>query len=156
MAEGVSRLIRSWNRFFANFNLNEFAYCIEKNLKIIKSFRKRNIESLSERDNEIIRDLFNQFLDALKRESDKARSPVSVAKALNPLCPDFFPIWDSSIAIEYDCFYAVFSAVMYIKFCYKMKLFAGRIKSCVPKLDDRSILKRIDEYNYSRYSRHWI
>ncbi len=157
MAEGVSRLIRSWNRFFANFDLDELVKCIDENMKTLNRFRNRNISSFSNKNEEIIKDLFNQFLVSLRRTLDKVESPVSVAKALNPLCQNFFPLWDSNIAVTYDCIYiGGFAASPYISFCKKMKLFAKKVKLCVPKPDDRSLLKRIDEYNYSKYTMFWI
>lgn len=157
MAKGISRLIRVWNRFFANFDIDELIGCIDKNINTINKFRERNIASLLENDNEKIRALFNELLYVLRRIKDDAKSAVSVAKALNPLCPDFFPLWDSNIAITYDCFYiASLSAGPYIRFCYKIKIFAERAKYYVPMPDDRSLLKRIDEYNYAKYTMFWL
>jgi len=157
MAEGISRLIRSWNRFFANFDFDELVKCLDKNMKTLNRFRNRNIASFSNKDEKIIEDLFNQFLVSLRRTLDNVESPVSVAKALNPLCQNFFPIWDSSISIAYGCLYiGGFAASPYISFCKKMKLLARKVKLCVPNPDDRSLLKRIDEYNYSKYTMFWI
>jgi len=157
MVEGVSKLIRSWNRFFANFNFEDLVNCIIENQKSLNEFRQREIFSLSEIDNEKIKGLFNHFLNGLKRVKDNVKSPVSVAKAINLLCPDFLPLWDSNIAIVYDCFYfAPLAASPYIRFCYKTKLLADKVKNYAPSPDDRSLLKRIDEYNYSKYSMGWI
>lgn len=157
MANGLSILVRGWNRFYANFDLDRLAKCVETNLQTIDSFRNRDIKSLSNADTDEIKSLFYQFLDALQRQSDNRKSPVSVAKALNPLAPYFFPLWDSNIAFAYNCiFWAENAASEYIKFCKKMKLMAKHLKTWVPKNDDRSLLKRIDEYNYSKYTRFWI
>ncbi len=158
MALGIQRLIRSWNRFFANFDLDKLRNCLEKNMLVLSNFRNRNISTLSDDDSESIKNLFNQFLDALKRTRDNTKSPVSVAKALSLLAPHFFPIWDSNIAFAYNCLYVLvdFADDSYIRFCRKMKLMSERIHHCAPNPDDRSLLKRIDEYNYSKYTRHWI
>ena len=156
MAQGVERLIRSWNRFFANFNFDELSECIDKNIKELSSFRKRNIMGLKEADCENIKKLFNEFLIALRRSSDDVKSPVSVAKALGLLVPDFFPIWDSNIAYKYGYLYIQDPAADYFLFCKKMKLMAQSVKGYVPSQDDRSLLKRIDEYNYSKYTTYWI
>ena len=157
MAQGVNRLIRSWNRFFANFDLNGLVNCIDRNLSVLDGYRARDIESLSDNDEDGIKDLFNEFLDALKRTSDNAKSPVSVAKALSLFAPNFLPIWDSNIAFGYNCFYFSDSADdPYFRFCQKMKIIADKVQNFVPNHDDRSLLKRIDEYNYSKYTMHWI
>jgi hypothetical protein len=158
MAEGISILIRGWNYLFANFNFERLVDCIENNLTTINEFRNRNISSLSDINVDRVENLFNDFLDALQRSADNRKSPVSVAKALNPLAPDFFPLWDNPIADTYGCqwFYSEIAKTTYFQFCKRMKLLAERVKECGPNPDDRSLLKRIDEYNYSKYTMHWI
>lgn len=157
MAEGVAILVRGWNYLFANFDFMKLVNCIEINLATLNEFRNRNIDSLSQADADRIESLFDHFLDALQRVADNRKSPVSVAKALNPLAPNFFPLWDSKIADAYGCWYfSDTAAPRYISFCEKMKLMAERVKHYVPSPDDRSLLKRIDEYNYSKYTMHWI
>jgi len=158
MTRGISRLIRAWNRFYANFDLEAMSGCIDRNLAVLNQFRNRNINSLSEVDIPPIRNLFNDFLVSLRRVRDNRKSPVSVAKALSLIAPNFFPLWDSNIALAYGCcFYFSDSAdELYIKFCHKMKLLADIVRNFVPEQDDRPLLKRIDEYNFSRYTAHWI
>jgi hypothetical protein len=157
IAEGVERIIRGWNRFYANFDFDSLVNCIENNLNTLEIFRNRDIKTLSETDTHQIEILFNFFLEALKRRSDSRKSAVSVAKALSVLAPEFFPLWDSNIASAYDCWYfADTAAPRYILFCKKMKLFAERVAICVPSPDDRPLLKRIDEYNIARYTAHWL
>lgn len=157
MAQGVQRLIRSWHRFFANFDFDSLVNCIDNNFQDLNEFRARNVVSLADADDVRIESLFNHFLDALKRTRDNAKSPVSVAKALSPLATHFFPLWDSNIAFSYNCFYlADISAPPYIRFCKKMKIMSEHVQHCVSNKDDRSLLKRIDEYNYSKYTMHWI
>lgn len=157
MTRGISRLIRSWNRFYAKFDLEAMSACIVRNLAILDEFRERDINSLSDADTFAIRNLFNDFLISLQRKPDNRKSPVSVAKALSLIAPNFFPIWDSNIAFAYGCFYFSDSAgEPYIKFCHKMKLFADKVRGFAPAQDDRPLLKRIDEYNISKYTTHWI
>lgn len=160
LAEGISRLIRSWNRFYANFDFDRLVNCIDINLPIINEFRGRNIDSLSADDNEKIEHIFNQFLDALKRSTDNRRSPVSVAKAFGLLAPDFLPIWDSTIAWRYGCLYfAEVASSKYVTFCWKMKELARKVTDyeCARNPNpNRSLLKMIDEYNYSKFTGNWI
>ena len=133
------------------------SYCIDRNLAILNEWKDENIEALSESDEDTIKNLFNQFNEALKRKSDNRKSPVSVAKALCLFATNFLPLWDSNIAFKYNCFYFSDSADdPYFRFCKKMKIMAEKVREFVPDPDDRSLLKRIDEYNYSKYTMHWI
>jgi len=157
MAKGVQRLIRSWNRFYANFSLAALAHFLDDNIENLNLLKSRNILDLKESDDDLIRKLFKDLLQALKRERDGALSPVSVAKAFGILVPNFLPIWDSNIAYSYGCLY--FSDMAdspYIRFCHKMRLLAKKVQYFVPQPDDRALLKRIDEYNYSKYTMQWI
>ncbi len=157
MARGVRIIIRGWNYLYSNFDFDELIKCIEGNWPTLNKLKDRNIEALSEIDGDPIKNVFNQFNQALKRKVDNRKSPVSVAKALGLLAPDFLPIWDSNIAFEYNCSYFSDSADdPYLRFCKKMKIMAGRVREFAPDPDDRSLLKRIDEYNYSKYTMHWI
>jgi hypothetical protein len=161
MVEGISWLIRSWNRFYANFNFDDLINCIDINLPVIDELRNRSIDSLSSGDDKKIRQLFNQFLDALKRKTDNLKSAVSVAKAFGILAPDFLPIWDSTIAWRYGCLYGIVevAAPKYVTFCWKMKEMSEKVRNydCVRNSKpNRSLLKMIDEYNYSKFTGGWI
>jgi len=37
-----------------------------------------------------------------------------------------------------------------------MKLLVERVRAFVPIEDDRPLLKRIDEFNISKYTIHWV
>lgn len=157
MAKGVQRLIRSWNRFYANFNLLDLTSFIHDNIEALNTYKGRHILDLSDADDDPIRQLFQKLLQSLRREADGALSAVSVAKAFGVLAPNFLPIWDSNIAYQYDCFYLSGMAdAPYLRFCHKMKIFAEKVQHYAPHPDDRSLLKRIDEYNYAKYTMHWI
>jgi hypothetical protein len=43
-----------------------------------------------------------------------------------------------------------------VRFCKKMKLLSEAVGHCVSDSDDRSLLKRIDEYNYAKYTMGWL
>ena len=153
----MSILVRGWNYLFANFGFDELENCIRRNLRNLNEFRYRDIDTLADTDIERIEDLSGEFLNALRRTADNRRSAVSVAKALHRLAPNFFPLWDQYIAGDYGCLYvADIAASVYATFCKKMKIMADRVRHCVPTPDDRSLLKRIDEYNYSKYTMGWI
>jgi hypothetical protein len=44
----------------------------------------------------------------------------------------------------------------YISFCWQMKELATAVKTYLSPTDDRTPLKRIDEFNYAAYTKHWI
>lgn len=153
MAHGIYILIKSWNPMFSRFNSKRLIRCIESNQRTICEFKNRNINTLSDEDRDQIKNIFNEFLDALQTDRNK-RSPVSVAKALHLIAPNFFPIWDNSIAQAYGCHWQSHSNACekYIKFCNKMKIMAEEVREYVPEPDDRSLLKRMDEYNHLTYT----
>lgn len=161
MANGIGLLLQSWHNAFYRFGMfdyNMLIECIKRNFDAIDKFKDRNICSLSDSDEPKIKELYNQFLDALR--GGNRRSPVAVAKSLNLLAPIFLPLWDSDIALAYGYVWGdiltEFTDTDYISFCWKMKEMTERIQDCLPNPDDRSLLKRIDEYNYSKYTKGWI
>jgi hypothetical protein len=157
MEIGVNLIIRGWNRFYARYDRRAAVRSIRRNLGPLGQLRLRPIASLSDQDENIIRRIFRDFHDSLKRQSDSQRSAVSVGKALSLFAPYFLPIWDSNIAWRYDCWYFDAHADLpYYRFCKKMKMLADRVRDCVPLEDDRPLLKRIDEFNYSKYTMGWI
>ena len=161
MADGLGVLLLTWNQAFyraGSFDFSRLEKCIAKNLKKIDNFRKRGISSLSRSDEEDIRKLFNRFLDALRIDSGKntgRRSPVGVAKALHLLAPNFFPLWDASIERAYGCYDNEKADEKYVAFCWISKAFASEVKKYVNR-SDKTVLKLIDEYNYSKYTQGWI
>ena len=161
IADGLGVLLLTWNQAFyryGGFDFDRLEECIKNNYSEIKSFRNRNILSLSKSDERDIKKIFNKFLEALQIDTGKMRgrkSPVSVAKTLHLLAPRFFPLWDDKIARAYKCYYNKNSAEQYLCFCKIMKRITEELKN---KISDKnwSILKLIDEYNYSKYTKHWI
>lgn len=157
ISDALGVLLLTWNQAFYRYGLLDFEAlekCLIDNWKTIKSFRNRSILSYSLVDDETIGNLYRQFLESLQIADGKSkgrRSPVSVAKSLHLLAPDFFPLWDDKIAREYGCHYE------YIPFIRKMKDIATLLE---PKVDvqkeGRTLLKMIDEYNYARYTKGWI
>ncbi len=86
------------------------------------------------------------------------KSPVAVAKALHLLAPNFFPLWDDRIAKAYGCYYNNDPAEKYVQFMKLMKEFVENIKDYIDFSDylNKTLLKLIDEYNYSKYTKGWI
>lgn len=161
MANGLGVLLLTWNQAFYRYGLFDFdklENCIRCNWKEIESFRNRDISSLSNSEEDTIKNLFNLFLDTLKSVSGKMKgrkSPVAVAKALHLLAPKFFPLWDNKIARAYMCYYDKDPAGKYVSFCKITKAIAHRVKDRISR-QDKTLIKLIDEYNYSKYKKRWI
>jgi len=161
IADGLGVLLLTWNQAFYRygvFNFNKLEECIRNNYSEIKEFRNRDILTLSTSDEKNIKKIFNEFLEALEIDTGKMKgrkSPVSVAKTIHLLAPKFFPLWDDKIARAYGCYYNKNSAEQYIHFCKIMKDFSEKLKDKI-LYKDWPILKIIDEYNYSKYTKHWI
>jgi hypothetical protein len=162
MADGMGVLLLTWNQAFYRYGYFDFARLEETlraNVAVIEELQPRNILSLAQADEHTVRHLFLAFLDALRITEGKKKdctSPVAVAKALHLLAPDFLPIWDYSIARAYGCNYNLHPARKYATFAYKMQALARQLQDRVPPGGDRTFLKLIDEYNYAKYTKHWI
>jgi len=161
MADGLGVLLLTWNQAFYRYGIFDFdklEKCITENWEKIENFRNRDISSLSDIDVVSIKEVFAKFLEALKIDSGKkqgTKSPVSVAKALHLLAPNFFPLWDDKIARAYKCYYNDMPEDKYLSFCKLTKTMVDELKSCI-NLQDKTIIKLIDEYNYSKYTKKWI
>lgn len=150
VATGIQLLLHSWHPRYSNVDLDRLAECINSNLQILNEFRERNILSLKDSDNEAVEKLYHHFHAALARRGDDKKSDTSTGKALSLLSTHFFPLWDNEIYYKYVRYR------FYFDFMTKMKILAEHVKNYVSNPDDRSLLKRIDEYNYSKYTKKWI
>ena len=167
MADGLGVLLLTWNQAFyryGNFDFDKLEVCIRNHLEELKKFRTRDISTLSEIDEPSIKVIFEEFMKSLQIASGNMRgrkSPVAVAKTLHLLAPNFFPLWDDRIAKAYGCYYNDNPAEKYIQFMKLMRQFAQQIKDSVDFLNTlnypaKTLLKVIDEYNYSKYTKEWI
>lgn len=165
MADSLGVLLLTWNQAFYRygpFNFDNLEKCLFENLDLFNSFRTRDILSNSFEDEKPIRYLFKQMLVALQicegaKEGNK--SPVAVAKALHLLAPAFFPLWDDPISRAYNCYFlsGKFPEDKYITFMKRMKQIALVVEA-YPEVHQpgKTILKLIDEYNYSKFTKSWI
>ncbi|MEZ5357738.1 MAG: hypothetical protein R3F48_02835 [Candidatus Zixiibacteriota bacterium] len=161
MVDGLSVLLLTWNAAFYRFGKFDYDLLestILGNLSLLTNFRKRDIATYnSVNDDKDIRNLFLDFLDALKitNNNGTSKSPVAVAKALHLCAPGFFPLWDKAIANEYKCNYSEDPEQKYIAFIEIMKNISDKLKG-VTLPPTTTLLKAIDEFNYSKYTKHWI
>lgn len=164
MADALSVLLLTWNASFFRYNGgwvdgDRLESCLQKHWKSIAEFHGRDILDFKREDEPSVRAAFNDLLRALQIETTKTKkirqSPVGVAKALHLLAPSFFPIWDYEIANRYGCRYSARPADSYLSFCGKIRKVAEELEES-PADPERSLVKRIDEYNYARFSKGWI
>jgi hypothetical protein len=162
MADGMGVLLLTWNQAFYRYGSFDFALleqALRANMPAIDKLKPRNILSLVEADEPVIRRLFLAFLEALRIKEGKkkdCKSPVAVAKALHLLAPGFLPLWDDKIAKGYGCYYNLDPDRHYVTFAYKMQAIARRLQEYVPPGCGRTFLKLIDEYNYAKHTKGWI
>jgi hypothetical protein len=151
MADAIWPLLRNWHADFYRYGNGDpqaIASAIGQNIGPLNTLRNRTINTLCAADEPVIRTLFWAFAKATGRTNSKGfqASSVGAAKALHLLSPGILPLWDNAIS---DCYQCDQEAFGYVRFCRIMKEFAAAVRPYLPVPDDRSILKRIDEFNYS-------
>ena len=155
VSEALGTLLQTWNssfyRFHGKFDETHFRTLenvLEERSEKWRRWRDRSIESIREDEKDDISEAFTAL--------EMIIGPVGAAKALHLLSPDFFPLWDRTIASRYGV--ALKSRgkndVQYLRFVEITKqqvVGLGNIK-----LRSQGILKLIDEYNYSVYTKGWL
>lgn len=159
MAKAIGVLLRSWHCYFYHFAMYDvprLVKCIEENMPTMAAMRHRTIDTFSTQDEPSVDVLFRRFTLALRGINRKGEfsSETATAKALHLLAPQFLPLWDDGIALAYGKG-AMFSQ-QYIEFCFLMKDLAQTVRAFLPEDDDRTILKRLDEFNYTVYTKRWV
>ena len=141
------------------FDQGKLEGVLQKNWQLIAGFRQREITSLTAADRAPVRALFAALLSALKVQSGKRTgktSPVAVARTLHLVAPQFFPLWDRPIAIQYGCRYDRFPAgAIYLRFCEIVRAMVIELSPHVAQ-SSKSLLKQIDEFNHARFVMGWI
>ena len=148
VAEAVGMLLLSWNASYYRFrggfdedHLREIEDLLGDWYADITCYRARPLEELDDDEGDVIVDLFDDFAAVL--------GPTGAAKALHLLAPRFFPLWDTPIRKGYRIWrtdgegYLVFMLVTRDQF----RELGGEA------VWGDALVKRIDEYNYCRYSR---
>ena len=170
VANGLGVLLLTWNMSYYRFgplDLQQLEQFLIDFGGQVMGYRPRQITSLTPADEAGLRPLLNAALLALARVGGPP-SPVSVAKALNPLAPDFFPLWDRSIAE------AFVGTVTGMNFADQYIAFMNLTKTQIDQLIEdwgswsnvsdqltidsisKPLLKRLDENNYARYTYPWV
>lgn len=148
VADALAKFLESWNWDFYRYRKDSRATCsddlqhlLAECLTTILTFRARSLATLNEADRAIVLGLFNSFEQKLGQ--------VGAAKALNPLAPDFFPLWDNAISEEYG---VRTSPQGYFLF---MVITKYQVRSATFP-DGLWPLKTLDEFNYCKYTKGWL
>jgi len=120
----------------------------------LSQYRNKNILDLQESDQQHIEHLFVDFLAALKIADGKGKGRSSrLPLRRRCICSTrVLSALDHAIAVAYDCPYNTSPAAAYIKFSYVMAGIAREVQGFGPS-DAATLLKRIDEYNYARFTK---
>jgi hypothetical protein len=183
MADGLGVLLLTWNQAFyryGSFDFGALERFLQTNLPSLSRFRGRLIDSFDVADDPEVGRLYEGLLEVLRRSRDGTKSPVATAKALHVIEPEFFALWDRSIAQAYGCLWSKpdTSVQSYLKFQRATKGVCSRmLESVTPdsaadldvarqRLQDadtvhadyrrRTLVKMVDEYNYAKFTGKWI
>jgi len=155
--KNLKKILNELDIDFSGTNLKELYTSIkssklENAVDFVKGPQKDSIEITI---SELALEEKQKLMSLDKKTKIIMRSPVSAAKALHLLAPKFFPLWDDKIARAYKCNYNTNPAEKYISFCKITKTMADKVKDYDIQ-SDRAIIKLLDEYNFSKYTKKWI
>lgn len=157
VAEAIAVLLQTWNhRYyvsqgrFDNQHFRDIEGLLTRYGEVLATFASQSIEeSGSAQVKATVYQVFESFETIL--------GPVGASKCLHLLAPRFFPLWDNKIAEKgYHIYFRRQgeNADNYIRFmeCVRDQCAGlGGEQAVGP-----DILKRLDEYNYARFTGAWI
>lgn len=159
LAESIAVLLQTWNsqfyRFRRGFKEQDFVAirgCLRRHGPALSGFRRRRLTTLRSDDEHPIIGVFQDFEVAL--------GPVGSAKCLHLLAPNFFPIWDGTIAREAYGVHFNRSGQNGGKYLEVMRLTLAEIEqaggwSAIQRGVRGNPLKAVDEYNFCVYTKKW-
>lgn len=180
IADALCVVLLTWNNAAYRYGRPDFEKLKEfltREQRTLAALRSRHISSLvaAQEGNDVSR-LFKRALDALSIGDTEKKSPVGVAKALHLLAPNFFPLWDRAIAQALG--FRLISSIVPNEYLRFMQLMQAAAKSLedqyrveregLPKADSlaaalsrlsgqqKTMLKLLDEYYYSKFTKCWI
>jgi hypothetical protein len=152
--EALAVLLLTWNKAhyqyhkFDNSQLNRVKALLSDHKDEIEEYRRKDIKNLSDGEMPKILPLFDAFEAVL--------GPVGAAKALHLLAPMLLPLWDRAIAKAHGLPLGKSgtNGSRYWKFIQISRDQCRSLASKVSSLNEP--LKFIDEYNYCKYTKHWM
>jgi hypothetical protein len=155
LGEALAVLLQTWNvsyyRFWEQFSdrhLRELEELLAEQARPLTNYRERQIEELTDDDQEDVEALFEAFESVL--------GTTGAAKALHLLAPRFFPLWDRPIATGTGCRHMRrgHNAPRYWQFMQIVRDQCERLGG--EAAHGAELLKRLDEFYFCRYTRNWI
>jgi hypothetical protein len=152
ISEALAVLLQTWNknfyRFHRKFDARHFADMeglLIRHREFLTVFRKKRIEEV---DNQARPDIVRTF-----QEFEAVLGPVGSAKALHLLAPEFFPLWDLAIAAKCGVRLGEIgtNGERYWRFMKRARRQCLELRR--EGVTGNDLLKRIDEYNYCRFTR---
>jgi hypothetical protein len=152
VTEALAVLLQSWNRAYYRYHrsntkrdFNKMQSLYRKHSKALALYRRRKIDSFVGSEAAAVCCLFTEF--------ERVLGPVGAAKALHLLAPNFFPLWDRAIAHAY---HATLGKVGTNGKRYATFMEIARCQYVVLNDKCTATLKLIDEYNYCKFTTHWL
>jgi hypothetical protein len=153
VAESISVLLQTWNKQVYRFKkfTEDDLILLEQNIikhdGVIKQYRGSSIRPLSSEEESILTRLFQDF--------ENPRGPVGAAKTLHLLAPNFFPLWDDDIAKNGYGIRFGRTGTNGQKYLSFIKIIAKQVSN-IRRHQIQNPLKRLDEFNYCKYSKKWL
>jgi hypothetical protein len=153
VAEALAVLLQTWNSqryrydHFDAEHFRELEVVVSLHRSTVAAFRLRSIMKFTTGEFQVISDVFTAF--------ELVLGPVGAAKALHLLAPQFFPLWDRAIAKFYGISLgkAGQNSGGYLQF---MTIAVSQIAQLKGNNECSGLLKRIDEFNYCRFTKGWL
>jgi hypothetical protein len=154
VSEALAVLLQTWDkayyqhRSFDEQHMLDLDHLCESHETDVDLCRGMTLDELTPDDERFVRDIYGDFEGVL--------GPAGAAKALHLLAPAFFPLWDRAIAQA--CGLALqktgSNSELYFRFMRLTQLQCRELRAAGAAGGD--LLKRIDEYNYCRYTKGWL
>jgi hypothetical protein len=154
VSEALAVLLQTWNRAYYQYrpfdeqHLADIDRLCDDHRADVDLCRTMTVDDVSSDDEAFVRDIFGDFESVL--------GPVGAAKALHLLAPAFFPLWDRAIAAATGLPLEKVgsNSDLYFRFMRLAQLQCRELRAAGVACED--LLKRIDEYNYCRYTKGWL
>lgn len=152
ISESLAVLLQTWNAMYYRFHpfnaehFRAFESLVSSRSSALAVYRSRGIVDLTADEFPAISDVFTAFETVL--------GPVGAAKALHLLAPHFFPLWDRKIAKSYGISLrpSGHNSAEYLRF---MMIVVRQVEHLDCHGNREGLLKRIDEFNYCRFTKGW-
>lgn len=145
--KGILLLLFCWNYAYPGtkkLKHNEISKLMDESKKDIKKLQEKTITNFDEEDYKIITNLFENFKELLGQ--------TGASKALSLLNPKLFLMWDTKIRKRLDK--ELIPGISkgdpqhYLKYLKSMKYIIEKNELGKKIKDERTLAKKIDEYNY--------